>query len=76
MQLWHYGLPEYLNDQVEKIQKRALKIIFPGTTYAECLLKANLMTLYERRTVLCMQAPFFEDVVVGTHSQTEYLSTA
>ena len=53
MQLWHYGLPEYLSDQVEKIQKRALKIIFPGTTYAECLLKANLMTLYERRTVLC-----------------------
>ena len=43
-QVWHYGLPQYLSDQVEKIQKRALKIIFSGATYAECLLKANLMT--------------------------------
>jgi hypothetical protein len=32
-QVWHYGLPQYLSDQVEKIQKRALKIIFPGATY-------------------------------------------
>ena len=23
-QVWHYGLPQYLSDQVEKIQKRAL----------------------------------------------------
>jgi hypothetical protein len=27
-----YSLPQYLNDQVEKIQKRALKIIFLGVT--------------------------------------------
>jgi hypothetical protein len=27
-QVWHYGLPQYLSDQVEKIQKRALKFFF------------------------------------------------
>jgi hypothetical protein len=64
-QVWHYGLPQYLIDQVEKIQKRALKIIFPGTTYAECLLKANLMTLYERRTFLCN--PLFSKMLEPTH---------
>ena len=59
------GLPQYLSDQVEKIQKWALKIIFPGTTYAECLLKANLMTLYERRTVLCKR--LFSKMLEPTH---------
>ena len=64
-QVWHYGLPHYLSEQVEKIQKRALKIIFPGTTYAECLLTANLMTLYERRTVLCKR--LFSKMLEPTH---------
>ncbi len=64
-QVSHYGLPQYLSDQVEKIQKRALKIIFPGATYAECLLTANLMTLYERRTVLCKR--LFSKMLEPTH---------
>jgi hypothetical protein len=35
------------------------------TTYAECLLKANLMTLYERRTVLCKR--LFSKMLEPTH---------
>ncbi len=51
--------------KVEKIQKRTLKIIFSGTTYAECLLTANLMTLYDRRTVLCKR--LFSKMLEPTH---------
>ena len=64
-QVSHYGLPHYLSDQVEKNQKRTLKIIFLGATYAECLFKANLMTLYERRTVLCKR--LFSKMLEPTH---------
>ncbi|CAB4017461.1 RNA-directed DNA polymerase from mobile element jockey, partial [Paramuricea clavata] len=33
--VWHCGLPMYLSEQVEKIQKRALRIILPGRSYGE-----------------------------------------
>ena len=32
-EVWHYSLPQYLNDQTEKIQRRALRIIFPDCPY-------------------------------------------
>ena len=31
------ALPQYLSDSLERIQKRALAIIFPGSTYSEAL---------------------------------------
>jgi hypothetical protein len=43
----------------------ATELEFPGATYAECLLKANLMTLYERRTVLCKH--LFSKMLEPTH---------
>ena len=33
--VWHCGLPLFLSEQVEKIQKRALRIILPGRSYRE-----------------------------------------
>jgi hypothetical protein len=69
-QVWHYGLPQYLSDQVEKIQKRASW----NYLYAECLLKANLMTLYERRTVLCKR--LFSKMLEPTHKLNALISTA
>ena len=32
-QVFHYGLPKYLSDVIERIQKRALRIIFPDLSY-------------------------------------------
>ena len=65
---FHYSLPQYLNDQVEKIQKRALKIIFPGVDYAECLSNAKLTTLYERRTVCT-----FLNMMLPTHKRNAFV---
>ena len=36
------ALPQYLSDSLERIQKRALAIIFPGSTYSEA---SNLTTI-------------------------------
>ena len=56
-QVFHTSLPQYLSDEVERIQKRALKTIFPDLNYKEATAKAKLGTLFERRETLC-QMPF------------------
>ena len=36
-QVFHYGLPQYLSDVIERIQKRALRIIYPQLSYQDAL---------------------------------------
>ena len=52
-QVFHYALPEYLQENLERVQKRALSFIFPGITYEERLELSNLDTLSTRRQNLC-----------------------
>ena len=47
------ALPQYLSDSLERIQKRALPIIFPGSTYSEALNLAGIPTLQDRRSAAC-----------------------
>ena len=35
--VWHTNLPKYLSDNIEMIQKRAMKSIFPGKSYDDIL---------------------------------------
>ena len=51
--VWHTSLPTYLSDNIETIQKRCLRTIFPGHSYDEARSISNLPTLFERRTKLC-----------------------
>ncbi len=37
--VWHFSLPQFLADQIESIQKRALKIAFPQSSYTTSLRK-------------------------------------
>ena len=50
---WHTNLPKYLSDNIELIQKRCMKTIFPGCSYDAILEMTNLPTLHDRRTTLC-----------------------
>ena len=50
--LFHRSLPGYLIDELERIQKRALRTIRPGLKYRDALNKANGNTLYDRRELL------------------------
>ena len=47
------ALPQYLSDSLERIQKRALATIFPGSTYSEALNLAGISTLRDHRSVAC-----------------------
>ena len=39
---------------LERIQKRGVRIIFPELSYDEALLKCNLVTLESRREEMCL----------------------
>ena len=47
--VWHTNLQQYLSDNIESIQKRALKCIFRGSSYNETLCNVGLQTLKDRR---------------------------
>ena len=53
--VWHHALPSYLSQELERTQKRALKIIVPALSYSEALQFLNLRTLDERRNELCVK---------------------
>ena len=50
--VFHNALPQYLSNSLERLQKRALRIIYPDLSYAEALVAAGITSLYERRQVL------------------------
>ena len=50
--VWHANLPKYLSDNIEIIQKRCLKTIFPGYQCENILQVVNLPTLHRRRDEL------------------------
>ena len=43
--IWHSSLPQYLTDSIEAIQRRALRIIYPNTSYDLALDISNIPTL-------------------------------
>ena len=42
-----------LNNQLEDIQRRALRIVYPQMSYKDSIKQLNLPTLYDRRELLC-----------------------
>ena len=51
--VFHNSLPGYLSDEIERIQKRALSIISPGSLYTDSLKTYNVDSLAEKRQKLC-----------------------
>ena len=52
-QTFHSSLPACLSDQIERVQKRVLRILFPEVWYSKALADAGLKTLFHRRKELC-----------------------
>ena len=52
--IWHHSIPLYLANEVERVQRRALKIILPGYSYREALIQLGCSRLDERREQLCL----------------------
>ena len=65
-QIWSGGLTQMHKKNIERIQKRALRIIYPGLCdYGLLLSQSNLLTLEERRNNLC--ASLIEDMLQPSH---------
>ena len=64
-------IQEYLCEDIEKIQKRALKIILPSQKYDEALITTNITSLRDRREKLCEH--FFEKNMDNENLKQFYL---
>ena len=53
--VWHNALPAYLAEQLERIEKRAFRIILPEYTYSDALTFLKCPRLVERREKLCLK---------------------
>ena len=51
--VFHYSLPAYLMQELECIQKRAMRIICPGIEYHYALVLANLSTVAKHHNDIC-----------------------
>ena len=49
------NIPDHLQEKIERVQKRALHIIFPDASYSKAMQMAGLTTLKERRERLCVK---------------------
>ena len=61
--VFHNALPQYLSNNLERLQKRALWIIYPDLSYAVALVAAGITSLYERRQEL--SETLFDQIMGG-----------
>ena len=63
--VWHPGLCGFLTGDIEHVQMRALKIMYPNLSYIEALAVAGLEKLSQRRDTICLQ--FFKSMENPNH---------
>ena len=63
---WPTSKPIYLKDKIERVQKRALRILFPPLSYRDAIVAPNSTRLNVRRDELCKKVyqmwPAWRDV--------------
>ena len=69
--IWHTSLPSYLNEQIERLQKRVLRIIFPNLSYREALYASDCVKLDDRRDCLCFN--LFSKIMSKTNNKLNSL---
>ena len=47
--VFHRALPSYLSEDLERLQRRATKFIYPKLPYVKALELSGVLTLYDRR---------------------------
>ena len=63
--VWHPGLTKLQTNDIERVQRRCLKFIFPTLSYAEALSTSGLETLAERRDKITRQ--LFQEIKYPAH---------
>ena len=54
-QTFHSSLPAYLSSQIERVQKRLLRILFPEVSYSKAQEDVGLKPLFHRRDELYVE---------------------
>ena len=70
-QLFHSSIPKSLSEEIERIQKKAMRIIFPGISYSSALAESGLLSLYERREFLSNK--LFNVIVISSKHKLKSL---
>ena len=52
-QVWNFSAPEYLKEEIKRVQKRTLHIIYSHPSYRAALLETGILSLTQGRKVLC-----------------------
>jgi len=65
--VWHPGLSEAQANEIERVQKRCLKIIYPERTYTEAFLISGLNTLQSRRENMNITRDLFREIKDENH---------
>ena len=47
--VFHYSILKYLSDEIERVQKRAHRIVYPNLHYEDALIEAGMESLHTRR---------------------------
>ena len=53
--VFHYALPKCLAYELERVQKRAMRISCPSKDYQQALLSLNLPTIQDHHDEICMR---------------------
>ena len=59
--VFHQSLPEYLSNDLERLQKRALRIIYPDMSLSRALEVSGIPTLFERRETIATK--LFNEII-------------
>ena len=69
--VFHYSLPAYVMQELERIQKRAMRIICPGIEYQHALMLVNLPTVEKNHNDICRRT--FESICDDSGSKLKKL---
>ena len=72
--VFHYSLPAYLMQELERIQKRAMQIICPGIEYQYALVLVNLSTVAKHHNDICRRT--FESICKNSGSKLKKTYTS
>ena len=69
--VFHYSIPKYLSDEIERVQKRVLRIVYPNFHYEYALVEDGMESLHTRRRKACDK--LFKKVLEDPNHKLNYL---
>ena len=70
-QVSNFSIPQHLNDQIEQVQRRTLRIALPHLSYSDGLEAMNIQTLNQRREDHCHK--LYKNIFIQEDNKLKYL---